>query len=162
MFLTCLITKTSSNQFGVHPLAKIQPENFFPRTSQGRPPPTSLWHPLKILFDHPGDFPIWCPGKVSKWRPGDVLIRHPRDVPGRLIRDVSTMFSGHPLDDLENMPWGQCGVTCWMSLNIFLLFFRNLLDWPNLSKHNSILKVYLEPSRTSQMEVFFAKLGYSF
>ena len=29
-----------------------------PRTSRGRPPPTSPGRPLKILFDHPGDVPI--------------------------------------------------------------------------------------------------------
>ena len=43
---------------------------------------------------------------------------------------------------------------CWMSLNFPLLFFWNLFDWPNLSKNNSILMVYLESSRTSKMELF--------
>ena len=51
-------------------------------------------------------------------------------------------------------PRGRCLVICWMSLNFFLLFFWNLFDWPNLSKSNSILKMYLEPSRTSKMELF--------
>ena len=51
-----------------------------PRTSWGRPPPTSPGRCLKIPFDHPGDVPKWCPG--------DVLIWCSRDVPGWLIRDV--------------------------------------------------------------------------
>ena len=29
-----------------------------PRTSRGRPPPTSPGRPLKILFDRPGEVPI--------------------------------------------------------------------------------------------------------
>ena len=29
-----------------------------PRTSRGRPPPTSPRRPLKVLFDRPGDVPI--------------------------------------------------------------------------------------------------------
>ena len=37
-----------------------------PRTSRGRPPPTSPRRPLKVLFYRPGDVPIQ--------RPGDVLI----------------------------------------------------------------------------------------
>ena len=41
-----------------------------------------------------------------------------------------------------------------MSLNFFLLFFQNLFNWQNLSKSNSILKVYLEHSQTSKMELF--------
>ena len=35
--------------------------------SRGRPPPTSPWRPLKILFDRPGNVPIWRPGDVLKW-----------------------------------------------------------------------------------------------
>ena len=59
-----------------------------------------------------------------------------------------------PLDELENTFLGQCGLICWMSLNFILIFFGNLLDWPNQSKSNSILTVYLEPTRTSKMKLF--------
>ena len=129
-----------------------------PRMSQGRPPPTSPGRPLKILFDHPGDVPnwrpgdvlIWHPGNVLKWSPGAVLIWRIRDVPKRLIRDVPRTS--------PRLPWknilGMMGLICWMSLNFFLHFLRNLFDSPNLSKRNSILKVYLEPSQTSKMDHF--------
>ena len=73
-----------------------------PRTSRGRPPPTSPGRPLKILFDHLGDVPIWRPGDVLKWRPGEVLIWRSRDVPRRLIRDVPRTFSGRPLEDFQS------------------------------------------------------------
>ena len=130
--------------------------------SPERPENVPLQRPLKILFEHPrnipnwrpGNVPIWRPTDVSKWRPGDVLIRRPRDVSWRLIRDVSSAFLGRPLDELENTFLGQCGFICWMSLNFILLFFGNLLDWPNQSKSNSILTVYLEPTRTSKMKLF--------
>ena len=133
-----------------------------PRTSRRHPPPTSPGGILKVLFDHPRDVPnwrpgdllIWRPGDVSKWCPWDALIWRSRDVPGRLIRDVPRTFSGRPLDDLGNMSYGRCGFISWMSLNLFLLFLRNLFDWPNLSQSNSILKVHLEPSRTSKIELF--------
>ena len=59
-----------------------------PKTSRGRPSPTSPERPLKILFDRPGYVPICNPGDVLNWRPGDVLIWRSRDVPGRWIRDV--------------------------------------------------------------------------
>ena len=95
------------------------------------------------------------PRDVSKWRPRYVRFWRRRDVPGRLIRDVPTTFSGCPLEDLENASEGWCGVICWKFLSLFfLLFFRNLFDLSNLSKSNSILKVYLEPSWTSKMELF--------
>ena len=35
-----------------------------PRTSLGRPLPTSPGRPLKILFDHPVDVPNWRPEDV--------------------------------------------------------------------------------------------------
>ena len=89
-------------------------------------------HPLKIQSDHPGDFPIWHSGDVPKWHLGDVLIW--RDVPGRVIRDVAWTFSGHALEDLQNTFLGRYVVICWMSLNFYLLFFRDLFDWPNLKK----------------------------
>ena len=107
------------------------------RTFQGCPTPTSPGRPLKILFDHPGDIPIWRPGDILKWRPGDVLIWRSRDVPGRLICDVPRTFSGRPLED-----------------HFLKFFFQNLFDRPNLSKSISTLKVYWEPSENSKMEHF--------
>ena len=96
-----------------------------PGTSRGRPPLTSPWRPLKILFDRPrdvpiwcpGDVPIWCPGDVLKWRPRDALIWRSRDVPGGLIRDVLRTFSGRPLEDLES-------TQTWMSKIFFNFSFR--------------------------------------
>ena len=97
-----------------------------PRTSRGRPPPTSPRPPLKILFDHPGDVLIWY-----LW---DVLIWRSRNVPGYLTRDVPRTLKGRPLEDLKN-------TQIWMSQNLFQLFFQNLFDWPNLSKNILTLKV---------------------
>ena len=90
------------------------------------------------------------------------LIWRPRDVPGRLNRDVPRTLSGRPLKDLQNTSLEQCGVICCMSLNFFLLFFRNLFDWPNQPKSNSIIKVYLEPTRTSKMELFLQNYRIAF
>ena len=83
---------------------KLQANNF---------PAGKYWspgRPLKILFERPGDIPIWRPGDVPiwrpedvlKWRPDDVLIWRSKDVPGRLIRDVPRTFSGRPLEDLQS------------------------------------------------------------
>ena len=116
-----------------------------PRTSPRRPSPTSPGRPLKVLFYHPGEVPIWRPRKVLKWHPGDALIWRLRDVPGSLIRDVPRTFSGLPLEDLQN-------TQTWMSQNLLKHFFQNLFDWPNLSESISTLKVYWEPSKTSKME----------
>ena len=90
------------------------------RTSRGRPPPTSPGHPLKILFDRPGDVPSWRPGDVLKWRPGDVLIWRSRDVPGRLIRDVTRTFSGRNLEDLQS-------TQTWIPKIFFNFSFRTWL-----------------------------------
>ena len=130
--------------------------------SPGLPPPTSPGHPLKdpiwpsgdVPNCRPVDVPIWRPGNVSKWRPGGVIIWCPRDIAGTFIGDVTRKFLGRLQEDLENTSYGRCGVTCWMSLNFFLLFFRNLFYWPNIYKSNSILKVYLGPTRSSKMELF--------
>ena len=143
--------------------------------SQGRPEGlpfnvTRTSFSFKILFDHPRDVPNWHPGDVSiwrpwdvsKWRPGDVLFWYSRDVPRRVIRDVLTKFSRRGLEDLQSTSKGWCGVFCWISLISFLLFFRDLFDWPNLFKNNSILKLYLEPSRTSKMEFFLRNLLMAF
>ena len=124
-----------------------------PRTSRGRPRPTSPGRPLKILFDRPGvvsiwrprDVPIWCLGDVLKWHPGDVLIWRSRDVPGRLIWDVSRTIPGRPLEDLQS-------TQTWMS-NFFLTFLSELIRLTK-SKSISTLKVYWEPSKTSKMEHF--------
>ena len=94
----------------------------FPRMSP------SPGRPLKILFDCPGDVPIWHPGDVSIWRsedalkwcPGDALIWRSRHIPGRLIRDVPRTFSGRSLEDL------QCTQT-WMYQQFFLTFFSELI-----------------------------------
>ena len=115
------------------------PKNVPSQTLPGRP--------LKILFDHPEDVPIWRRRDVWKWLPGDVLIWRSRDVPGRFIRDVPRMFSRRPLEDLRS-------TQTRMSQNLFELFFQNLFDWPNLSKSISTMKVYWEPSETSMMEHF--------
>ena len=88
-------------------------------------PPTSTGRPPKILFDRPGDFPIWHPrdvailrpGDVLNWRPVDVLIWRSRDVPGRLIRDIPRTFSGRPLEYLES-------TQTWMSNFFFNFSFR--------------------------------------
>ena len=122
-------------------------------------------HLLKILYDHledipnwcPGDVPIWRPGDVSKWRPGDVLIWRPRDVPGRFVRDVSWTFSGRsqdvPYTTLKTCVGDDVGLPVG-GPQISFYFCLNLFHWPDLSKSNSILKVYLEPSQTSKMELF--------
>ena len=132
-------------------LFQLSRQILVPRMPRGRLFPTSSGQPLKIPFDHTGDVPIWCSRGVPKWRPGNFLIWHPRD--------VQRTFSGRPLEDFQNTSLGRCAVTYWMSLNFFLLFFRNLFDWPNLYKSNSVLKVYLEPSRTSKMELFFCEIS---
>ena len=105
--------------------------------SQGRPPPTSPGRRLKILFDRPGDVPIWRPGDVLKWCPWDVLIWRSRDVP--------RTFSGRPLEDLES-------TQTWVS-KIFLTFLSELIRLTK-SKIISTLKVYWEPSKASKMQHF--------
>ena len=97
---TCLFSCTPSRQILVL------------RTSRGRLPPTSQGRPLKILFDRPGDVPIWRLGDVLKQRPDDVLIWRSRDVP--------RTFSGRPLEDLQ-------GTQTWMSPNFFLTFVSELI-----------------------------------
>ena len=110
-----------------------------PRLSWGRPPPALAWRRLKILFDRPGDFPIW--------RLGDVLIWFSRDFPGRSIWYVPRTLSGHLLEDLQS-------TQTWMSQLFFKISSQNLFDWPNLSKSISTNKVYWESSQTSKMEHF--------
>ena len=78
--------------------------------------------PLEVLFDHPGDLPIWRseevsiwrPGDILKWRPGDVLIWRSRGVPGRLIWGVPRTFSGRPLEDLQSTSYRRSGVIRWV------------------------------------------------
>ena len=111
--------------------------------------------PLKILFEHPEDVPNLRPDLMFWGRlemtSRNVIIWRPMDVPGRVIRNVPRTFWWCPPDGLENMYQGWCRVICWMSLNFFLLFFWNLFNWLNLSKSNSILKLYLEPSQTTKI-----------
>ena len=56
-------------------------------------------------------------------------------------------------------PWKHVLGTMWEHM---LDFPKFLFYWPNLSKSNSLFKVYLEPSRTSKMDLFFAKLVNGF
>ena len=56
-------------------------------------------------------------------------------------------------------PWKYVLGTMWEHM---LDFPKFLFYWPNLSKSNSLFKVYLEPSRTSKMDLFFAKLVNGF
>ena len=114
-----------------------------PRTSPSDVTRTSPKDPIWTSRD----VPIWRPEDVLKWCPGDVLIWRSRDVPGSLIRDVPRTFSGPPLEDLQS-------TQTWMSQKKIWLLFQNLLDWPNLSKIISTLKVYWESSETSTMEHF--------
>ena len=114
--------------FFQYPAVKSQLANIGPQES---PPPTSPVHPLKILFNHPGDIMIWRPEGVPKWRQGDILIWRPRDVPGRLILDVPRMFSERPLEDLQNTSFG----TMWgYLLNVPKFLFTFLLEFFQLTK----------------------------
>ena len=54
-----------------------------PRTSRGRPLPTSLERLLKILFNHPEDVPIWRPKSTSQGRPLQKGFQH---FPWRIFR----------------------------------------------------------------------------
>ena len=51
--------------------------------------------------------------------------------------------------EVSSGPWKHILDTMWGHLldvlNFFLLFFRNLFDWPNLYKSNSTIHAYLEP-----------------
>ena len=81
-----------------------------PRTSRGRPPPTSLERPLKILFDHPRDVPSdltsWGrPGMMSRGRPNLTFKGRPWEVDSGRPQNVSRP-SKHGL--------GQCGVISWI------------------------------------------------
>ena len=136
-----------------------QAENIGPQVVMRTSPPTSPGHPLTILFDHPRDVPNWRPGDVSEWLPGDVLIWNSREVLHLTSkRPPWEVVLGCPQDFLRTSPrrhwkhvFGTMWVICWMSLNLFLLFFW----WLNLCKNNSVLKMCLEHNRTSKMELFF-------
>ena len=141
----------------------LKPYNHYCKKSSGKGSPqqanigqqdvlkTSLW-------TSPWD-PIWPSRErldLTSWvRPGMTCREHPNlmleDIPGRLIRDVPTSFSGRPLEDLQSTSQGRCCVISILFQIFFLLFFRNLFDWPNLSKSNSVFKAYLELSRTFKM-----------
>ena len=77
-----------------------------------------------------------------------------QDVAGMLIRNVPRTFSVRPLEGIQSMSEGRCGVISSMSQNFFLLFFRNFFDWSNPAKSDSTLRVYCKPSWTSNMERF--------
>lgn len=105
--------------------------------------------------------PIWPPRRhpnVTFWGGPKTATRYipiwrSRNFLGRLIGHVSRAFSGHQLEDFQSMSYGRCGAISWMFQNLFLLSFLNSFCWLNVSKINEILKVYLEPSQTSQMEL---------
>ena len=123
-----------------------QPINNGPQDVPRTSPPMSPGRPIKILFDHPGDVPIWRPrdvliwrpGDVLKWGPGDVLIWRLRDVPGSLIRDV---------------PQRNLRVLKLVCLIFFSTFLSELIRLTK-SKSISTLKEYWESSKTSKMEHF--------
>ena len=93
--------------------------------SQGRPDPTSRERPDVTLLQHLETTSMGRPNLTFKGSPWRVDSRHP------VVWD-------HQLDVSKSFP----------------LFFRNLFDWPNLSKSNSTLKVYWKPSWTSKMMHF--------
>ena len=119
------------------------------RTSASDDPRTSTKDPIWRSQGRPqsnalGRFEMASEGRLnltSKGRPWKVDLGRPQEI----------------LRTSPRRPWKHILGTmsiCWMSLNFSLLFFRNLFDWPNLSKSNSILMVYLEPSPTSRMALF--------
>ena len=109
-----------------------------PRTSRGRLPPTSLGRPLKILFDRPGDVPIWRPEMTSrgrlnltfKGRPWEVDSRRPQDVLRTFVQSTQT----------------------WIS-KFFLTFLSEIIRLTK-SKSISTLKMYWKPCKTSKMKHF--------
>ena len=129
---------------------KMQQANIGPQDVPRASPSNVTRMFLKIIFDH-----AW---NILIWYPGDVLKLHPRDVPGTFIRDVPKKLSGRsqdvPYPTLKTRTRDDMGSSVGCSLNFFLLCFRELFDWPNLSKSNVIFKVYLEPSRTSKLKLF--------
>ena len=88
---------------------------------------------------------------TSKVRPTLTYKGRPWEVDSGLPHDVLRMSSRRPWTRVWGMMWGHL---LEVPKSFFLLFFRNLFDLSNLSKSNSILKVYLEPSWTSKMELF--------
>ena len=129
-----------------------------PRTFRERPPLTCLkdliWpsraRPQLTFWGHPNltswgrlEMMSWRrPNLTSKGRPWDVVLGRPEDV----------------LRTSSRRPWKHVSRTMWGHLfdvpEFLLLFYRKLFDWPNLTKSNSILKVYLEPYWTSKIELF--------
>ena len=121
--------------FGCQPSQKI----LVARASQGRPPPPSPGHPLKILFDHLGDFLNWgCLEITSRGRPNLTSKGRPWEVHSGCLQDVLMTSPRWPSKHVLGTMW----VHLLDVLKFFLLFFQNLFNWQNLSKSNSILKVY--------------------
>ena len=118
-------------------LAGIQPANIGPQDV----PKTSLSNipgcPLRILFVHLGDVPIWRPENVSMWRLKSV----PNQPPGGVF---SEEFLERLSKDLQSTSYRCCRVVYWMILNLILLFFLNSMQY---------LEEYLEPSQASEMEL---------
>ena len=93
-----------------------------PRTSLGRPLPTSPGRPITILFDRPGDVPIrrlkGRPNLTSWIRPE----RTSRERPNLMFKGRHwEVDSGRPLEDLKS-------TQIWMFKELFQLFFQNLFD----------------------------------
>ena len=107
------------------------------RMSRGRPTSkTSPKDPISPPQGRPNLTSWGRPEMASRWHSNLTSKGPPRE--GDL---------GCPTEDLQS-------TQTWMSQNFFQLFFQNLLDWPNLPKSFSTLKVYSEPSQTSRMERF--------
>ena len=65
-YITVFKPGISMYQLLIHYIYTIYPSRqiLVPKTSRGRPCPTSPQRPLNILFDHNGDVPICCPEDV--------------------------------------------------------------------------------------------------
>ena len=114
-----------------------------PRTSRGRPPPTSLrTSPKDPIWPPPGR-PWGRPEMPSRGRPNLTFKGRPWEID-----------SGHPQDVLRTSPRGSSEYSNLDVAAFFRTFFQALFDWSNLSKSISTLKMYWEPSETSKMEHF--------
>ena len=101
-----------------------------PRTSRGRPIPTSPKRYLEITFHHPRNVSIWQHMGVSSR--SDML----RTSLGRRSQNVSQKtFKRFLRDDVL------------MSLNFVLLLSLNLIHWSLISKYNTKFRFQIHPFR---------------
>ena len=77
-----------------------------PRTSHRRPPSTSPGRSLKLLFNHPGDVPIWRPWDVLIYVQGMSLGGWFRTSPGRSQDVRYRTFKARLRDDVGS--WTGC------------------------------------------------------